>query len=270
MSGPSIRIGLAGLGALGGAVARRLADGEIPGVELAAATGRTPDRARTRLDQLGLPDLPAVEIGRLVEICDLVIEAAPAGSFRDIAEPVLAAGRTLVVVSAGALLENADLLALPGRVLAPSGAVGGLDIIRAAAADGGVESLTLLTRKPMSSLIDAPYLRDRRETLARAASAVQVFLGDARAAARAFPASANVAACLALAGPGPERTLVEIWGDPRALRNSHRVEMVSGAASFTLQIESPPMAENPRTSRLAMASVMALLQAMTARLRIGS
>lgn len=265
-----LRVGVAGLGAIGGPLAQRLARGDILGVELVAAAGRNLAASRARLAGLGLSQALSMELCDLPTSCDLVVEAAPAACFRAIAAPVLAAGRTLVALSAGALLQNEDLLEAPGVVLVPSGAVGGLDVVRAASADGGVDFLKLITRKPLASLFDVPYLATRRIELLSSSGATLVFHGDARAAGRAFPANANVAACLALAGPGPERTEVEIWADTEAVSNSHCIEMRSAAACMTLRIESDPSPDNPRTSRLALASVLALLRRQASGLQIGS
>ena len=75
-------------------------------------------------------------------------------------------------------------------------------------------------------------------------------------AARGFPANVNVAAALALAGIGPERTTIEIWADPGVTRNIHKIEIEADAARFSMQIENVP-SENPKTGRLTPLSVIA-------------
>ena len=97
-----------------------------------------------------------------------------------------------------------------------------------------------------------------------------VFGGTARAAARGFPANVNVAAALALAGIGPDRTSVEIWADPGVTRNIHRIEVEAEAARFSMQIENVPSEENPRTGRLTALSVIAALKKLVSPLAVGT
>jgi len=97
-----------------------------------------------------------------------------------------------------------------------------------------------------------------------------VFSGTAREAARGFPANVNVAAALALAGIGPDRTTVEIWADPSVTRNIHRIEVEAEAARLSMQIENVPTDENPRTGRLTPLSVIAALRKLSSPLAIGT
>ena len=79
-----------------------------------------------------------------------------------------------------------------------------------------------------------------------------------------------MAAALALAGVGPDRTTVEIWADPSVIRNTHRIEVDAAAARFSMQIENVPSLENPRTGRLTPLSVVALLRKLSSPLAIGT
>jgi aspartate dehydrogenase len=97
-----------------------------------------------------------------------------------------------------------------------------------------------------------------------------VFSGTAREAARGFPANVNVAAALALAGIGPDRTTVEIWADPTVTRNVHRIEVEAAAARLSMQIENVPSDDNPRTGRLTALSVIAALKKLVSPLAIGT
>jgi aspartate dehydrogenase len=80
----------------------------------------------------------------------------------------------------------------------------------------------------------------------------------------------NVAAALALAGIGPDRTTIEIWADPAVDRNIHRIEVEADAARLMFQIENVPSLENPRTGRLTPLSVVALLKKLSSPLAIGT
>lgn len=265
MTAPPLRIAVAGLGAIGMEVARALAGG-IPGCALAAVSARDLAAARARV-----PGVLALPVGDLIGHADVVVECAPAALLAEIVTPFLAAGRAALVLSCGALLARPDLIALAeahgGRILVPSGAVGGLDALRAAA-EGEIASVTLATAKPVAGLAGAPYLAERGIDLAGIAAPVRVFSGSAREAAVAFPANVNVAAALAFAGIGPDRTRVEVWADPGLTRNRHTVTVTSDSADFTFAIENRPSA-NPKTSRLAALSVVAALRSLAAPLRAG-
>ena len=202
----------------------------------------------------------------------MVVECAPAAVLPQVAGYALGAGRTLVVVSVGALLAAPDILEQarrgPGRILVPTGALIGLDAM-CAAAEGNIRSVRLVTRKPLAGLVGAPYLRERAIDIAGLAAPACVFEGSAREAAAGFPSNLNVAAALALAGIGPDRTRVELWADPTIDRNIHRIEVDSDAARFEMTIENIPT-ENPRTGRITAQSVVALLRKLTAAVCIGT
>jgi hypothetical protein len=170
-------------------------------------------------------------------------------------------------LSCGALLDNFDLVELArrhgGRILVPTGALIGLDAVQAAALGGGIRSVQMITRKPPGGLEGAPYLVEHQIRVSGLTQAKLVFTGSAREAARGFPANVNVAAALALAGIGPDRTTIEIWADPAVDRNIHRIEVEADAARFSMQIENVPSLENPRTGRLTPLSVIALLRKLT-------
>jgi aspartate dehydrogenase len=269
------RVAIAGFGAIGRVVAEHLAgklQGGIDGLALAAISARDTARAERAMAGFAHP-VPVLPLARLADAADIVVECAPAALLRDIAEPALAAGRTLVVLSCGALLDNFDLVELArrqgGRILVPTGALLGLDAVQAAA-QGQISRVHMITRKPPNGLAGAPYLVEHGIAVAGISQALCVFTGSAREAARGFPANVNVAAALALAGIGPDRTTIEIWADPGVTRNIHRIEVEADSARLTLQIENVPSAENPKTGRLTPLSVIALLRKMASPLAIGT
>src|SRR5262249_19906180 len=159
---PPLRVGLAGLGAVGLAVARRLEAG-IPGLVLAAVAVRDPDKARRGLPAVG-DALPVLAFDGLAETCDVIVEGLPPALFRDVAVHAIEQGRILMPLSVGQLLEHWDLVERArrtgGRIVVPTGALIGLDAVRAAA-EGAIHSVTMITRKPPNGLEGAPYLRER-------------------------------------------------------------------------------------------------------------
>ena len=131
-----LRVGIAGFGTIGKVVGAYL-DRGIDGVVLAAVSARDIGRAERAMASFARP-VPVLSLAGLAEAdLDIVVECAPASLLRDIAEPALTAGRTLITLSCGALLDNFDLVDLArrhgGRILVPTGALLGLDAVQAAA-----------------------------------------------------------------------------------------------------------------------------------------
>jgi len=185
---------------------------------------------------------------------------------------MLQAGKQVMVLSAGALLRRPELIELArengGRIIVPTGALLGLDAV-AAAAQGEIRSVRMVTRKPPQGLKGAPWLERHGISVDGLTQAKMVFSGNARDAAEGFPANVNVAAALSLAGIGPDRTLIDIWADPAVTRNCHTIEVESDSARFTLSIENVP-SENPKTGKIVALSVLAALRKLNAPLAIGT
>ena len=265
------RVAIAGFGAIGKVVAAAI-DRGIDGVELVAVSARDVPRAEAAIAGFTAP-APVLPLARLWENADIVVECAPAAVLREIAEPALANGRTLVTLSCGALLDNFDLVELArghgGRILVPTGALLGLDAVQGAA-QGAISRIHMTTRKPPDGLEGAPYLVAHGIGVRGLNEPRRVFNGTAREAARGFPANVNVAAALALAGIGPDRTTIEIWADPGIDRNMHKIEVEADAVRLSMQIENVPSLENPRTGRLTPLSVIALLKKLSSPLAIGT
>ena len=267
----SLRVAIAGLGTIGLPVAAALHRG-IPGLVLVAVSSGRRDAAESRLREARIA-VPVVDTSALAENADVVVECAPARAFRSVAEPVLAAGRILITVSGAALLEAPDLVALAersgGRVMLVTGALLGLDAVRAAV-EGTTHSVRMISRKPPASLRGAPYLEAHKIDMASIKEPTRIFKGSARDGARGFPANFNVAAALSLAGIGPDKTELEIWADPTVTRNTHTIEVEADTVRFSMTIENVPSVGNPATGQITPLSVIAALRGLTAPLRVGS
>lgn len=250
-------------------MARAVGDG-LPGCALAAAVSRDEARAKAFLATLpGTP--PYLSLPRLVEQSDLVVEAATQAALVEIAPVVLEAGRDLLVLSVGGLLDHPewpDLAARHGcRIHAPSAAIAGLDGLKGAAVAGHLDSVLMETRKPPLGLAGAPGAANldldglRGETL--------IFEGTAREAVRAFPANVNVVAAVSLAGLGPDATRIRVYAVPGLARNRHAVTAVGAFGRLSIEIENVP-SENPRTGKLSYLSTIAYLRDLGAPLRVGT
>jgi aspartate dehydrogenase len=265
-----IRVGIAGLGAIGRVVARHISKG-IPGLTLTAVAARDHAKAHAWLEQEKIA-APLVELDALPQHCDLAVECAPAAALEAICRPMLVAGKRVMVLSAGALLPRPDLIELAagkgGQIIVPTGALLGLDAVTAAA-EGEIKSVRMTTRKPPNGLAGAPYLVANDISVEGLNAPKRVFVGTAREAAKGFPANVNVVAALSLAGIGPDRTTIEIWADPGVTRNCHSIEVDADSARLSFAIENVP-SENPRTGRITALSVVAALRKLTAPLRVGT
>jgi aspartate dehydrogenase len=265
-----IRVAIAGLGSIGRVLARRLAEG-VPGLKLACVATGDATKAMAWLDAEQI-EVPLVAPAAFPAHADLAVECAPSRMLEQICRPMLEAGKKVMVLSCGALLERPDLVQLAqangGQIIVPTGALIGLDAL-SAAAEGNVRSVRMITRKPPRALAGAPYLAAHRISVDGLDEAKRVFAGTAREAAAGFPENLNVAAALSLAGIGPDATRVEIWADPAVNRNCHTIEVESEAARFSMTIENIP-SENPRTGRITALSVLAALRKLAAPLRVGT
>jgi aspartate dehydrogenase len=265
-----IRVAIAGLGAVGLKVAEVL-DAGLPGCVLVAVSANDREKAKQRLSHLTRP-VPVVPISDLEGLADVVVECAPAALLPDIVGPFVRAGKTAIVLSAGALLVNESLIdqakEFGGQITVPTGALLGLDAVTAAA-EGQIHAIRMITRKPVRGLVGAPFLIENKISIETITEPLCIFKGTPREAAVGFPANLNVAVALSLAGIGPDKTSLEIWADPALVRNTHRIEVDADSATFSMQIENIPT-ENPKTGRITALSVIAYLRKLNAPLRIGS
>jgi aspartate dehydrogenase len=267
-----LKLGIAGLGAIGLDVARAVDAGKVPGIALAAVSARDHDKARR--NTASFRSAPGIlNLGALVEASDVVVECLPSAQFAAIAQPTIERGRIFMPLSVGMLIDHMDLVdrarETGARIVVPTGALLGLDAVRAAA-EGTIASATIVTRKPPKGLAGAPLLMKRGISVDGLKEPLRVFDGSAREAIAGFPANVNVAIALSLAGIGPDRTRIEIWADPSVTRNTHTIIVKSDSSDFTMTIENIPSEENPRTGKITALSVLAALRRLTEPLVVGS
>jgi aspartate dehydrogenase len=202
-----------------------------------------------------------------------VEEYPPAAELAEVAEATAEAARLTIPHRRSALLQHPDLEARAAetgaRIIVPTGALVGLDAVRAAS-EGVVHSVHMVTRKPPNGLAGAPHLVENNISVENLTAAKLVFEGTARAAAKAFPANVNVAAALSMAGNGPDNTSIEIWADPGVSRNTHTINLDSDATRFEMTIEGIPSPENPATGLLTPLSVLATLRGLVSPLKVGT
>ena len=247
-----LRLALIGYGAIAQSLLDLLPQGLAP--EVVVLVRRLPDAPR--------PGCRFVtEAAALVAAApDLVVECAGHGAVAAYGEQVLAAGIDLVPASVGAL-ASADLHArlraaaqvAGARLILPSGAIGGLDLLAALSVQGTVE-VSYEGTKPPAAWRGTPA--EASVDLATLTAPHLVYDGTAREAARLFPKNSNVVAALALAGPGFEAVSVRLIADPAATGNRHRYHVRAAGCRATVEIESQPSSGNARSSQTTIYSLI--------------
>lgn len=267
-----LKLGIAGLGAIGLALARAVDAGRVPGIRLVGASVRHREKAH-ELTKAFRTAPKLLDFAALAEAADVVVECLPSAQFAAVAEPAIEQGRIFMPLSVGMLLGHMHLVnraaETGARIIVPTGALLGLDAVRATA-EGNISSVKIVTRKPPAGLAGAPLLVQTGISLEGLKEPLRVFEGSAREAIAGFPANVNVAVALSLAGIGPDKTRCEIWADPAVTRNTHTIVVKSDSSDLTMTIENIPSEENPRTGRITALSALAALRRLTAPLVVGT
>ncbi|WP_037064430.1 aspartate dehydrogenase domain-containing protein [Pseudonocardia acaciae] len=256
-----MRVAVLGFGGIGAPVAHALARGEVPGAELAGVVRRDPASGADGLAVLGLDEA--------VERADLVAECAGQRALAEVGARAVGAGRDLLVVSMGALADDAVFEALvapaPGRVHLCAGAIGGLDLLAASARMGGFGQVRITTTKAAASLVqpwmDAGLARRLRE----ATEPLELMRGPARKVTRAFPRSANVAAAVAFAARDWDAVEAVVVADPSVERTSHVIEAHGTAGDYRFEIRNRPSERNPASSAVVPFAVLHAIEALAGR-----
>lgn len=251
-------IAIIGLGAIGGFLARRIS--ELPQFRIVACAEPVQEKVDALRRTTLIPD--PLPISDAVGKADLVIEAAGAHAVADVLEACIVEHVDCMLLSSGGLLDHLELLAQAKaagiRVLIPSGALAGIDALRAAKL-GSITSVTLTSTKAPQGFSHAPHVIERGIDLSAITSPTVLFEGHALDAVRGFPQNVNVAATLSLYGIGPEKTRVRVVADPAVQRNQHEVVIEGTFGKITTKTENVPSPDNPKTSALAALSALSLL-----------
>ena len=217
----------------------------------------------------GLPALLAIRP-------EVVVEAASHQAVRDYCEALLAEGISVVVLSGGALGDDALRARLEstaqdsGALLyVPSGGIGGLDALKSACA-AGVESVQITVMKPPAAWKNITHVEQLGIDLDALTEARTLFEGSAREGVPLFPANVNIAAVLSLAGIGFDRTRLRVVADPALVHNTHLIEVRGETGTFSVKMENVPAPENPKTAWLACYSALAALKLLASHVRYGT
>ncbi len=212
----------------------------------------------------------------ILEKCQLVVETASQGAVKEYVPKALEKGKDVVVMSIGAfvdddLREKCKLLAKQNncKIYFPSGAICGIDGLSAASTEE-IEEVILISYKSPKALKDLKYFAKQGIKLGDIKKPKVVYEGFARDAVQHFPKNVNVAATIAIAGLGFERTRVKIIVDPKATRNTHRLIVKSKSGEIESWTTNLPFPENPRTSYLAALSVISAVKKIIGNVWVGA
>ncbi|MEB3369073.1 aspartate dehydrogenase domain-containing protein [Saccharopolyspora mangrovi] len=249
-----MKVAILGCGAIGGVVARAVQNGEVAGAELIGVVHAEPADP---------PGLPVLDVESAIARADLVVECAGQRALAELGPSIVAAGTDLLVVSVGALADDALLAKLrdtgPGRLHLCSGAIGGLDALAATARMGGLDAVRIVTTKKAPALIQKWMDEPTAQRLRTTGEPVQLMRAPAREVTAAFPASANVAASVALAVGDWDLVEATVVADPNAPLTSHVITADGSAGSYRFEIRNHPSVDNPATSGVVPHAVLACL-----------
>ncbi len=259
------RVAIIGCGAIGSELAKAIDCGVI-NAELIALYDVCRERCELLLRELKQSKPVIVKsVDELLALKpEIVVEAASQGAVREYGEKVLRSGSTLLVMSVGALLDDElrerltkAALETGSKIVVPSGAIAGIDAVKALAV-AGITRVVLRTRKPPKAFEGSKHVEKLGIDLSSIKEPKVLYRGTAREAIKEFPANINVAATLTLASGA--NVLVEIVADPTISRNVHEIVVESKAGRVTLKIENVPSEKNPKTSKLAIYSAIRTLK----------
>lgn len=253
-----LNVSVIGHGAIGSVVCQALLCGEVPGTHLVGAVDRT---------RPPVPPVSALSLPEAIRRADLVVECAGHQALSEAGPAVVAAGKELLVVSTGALIDDELLEQLrsrgPERVHLCSGAIGGLDLLRSATLQAPFDRVLITTSKLPGSLVQ-PWMTDEEaERVRTATEPVEVLRAPAKEMARRFPRSTNVAASVALAVGAWEIVEARLLADPAATLTCHDIEASGPTGEYRFLIRNRPSVQTPTTSQVVPYAVLRILRDLT-------
>lgn len=248
----ALRVVLLGFGEIGSRVAAGMRSGATPQAVLIGAVARRRGRA-TRFH------VRELEFDQALKEADLFIECAGVEAVRQYGPSIINAGKALLLVSVGAIAAPDMRKTLfeggPGRTYITNGAIGGLDLL-AAAAITGLDTASLTTSKRPETLVQ-PWMSDAEAERTRdAAAPLTVFTGNVTEAIDKFPSSLNVAVALAHTTGLWHETEVHLIADPETSRTRHEIAASGHAGTYRISIENEPLSGNPASSAIVSDSIL--------------
>ena len=271
-----VRVAIIGGGSIARLFLEHVRRGELGRARVVALAGRAgSSRGRALAKAFRIPFVVGIK-ALLAAKPDVVVEAAAHEAVREYGEPLLKKGVALIVLSAGALCDDALRKKLEraaeksGALLSvPSGGIGGLDALKAACV-AGVDEVTIAVTKPPAAWKNIPYVEKLGVDLDGLREPRILFEGPAREGVPHFPANVNIAAVLSMSGIGFDRTRLKVVADPALKHNTHYIDVRGRTGNFSIKLENVPAPDNPKTAWLACYSGLAALKSLNSRVRYGT
>jgi aspartate dehydrogenase len=273
-----LKLGLIGCGAIGRTLGKAVSNGSAGKVELLGICDKNEERLESLYNEIGQEIIKTLDPEVLIENknINLIIEAASIKAVKEIGEKVLECNKNLMIMSVGALADQELLDALYERakknclkIYLPSGALIGLDGVKAAAVENLFNVESVITKNPQS-LVGAPYLVENSIDVCSLKEPKTIFVGNAKEAIKGFPDNVNVAVALSLSGVGLEKTRVTIIADPGANRTQHEIKAEGDFGQLHCITRNNLHPNNPKTSYLAALSAIRLLKKISEPIEIGT
>ncbi|MHA1333151.1 MAG: aspartate dehydrogenase [Candidatus Odinarchaeia archaeon] len=274
-----LKIGLIGCGAIGNIMVDAINDGKLSDIKLIAVYDKSIENAQKCAAKL--PEKPII-VNSLEDLIsnkeiELIVEAASQEAVREYGVRILESGKHLMIMSIGALVDEELRNKLEEtaekydrKIYLPSGAIAGLDGIKAASLSN-LKEVILTTRKNPQKLKNSPFFEINKDI--KIDSITEPAVIDDRPAENIihlFPRNINVASTLSLAGIGTKKTRVRIIADPTVDKNIHEIEAHGDFGSLYVKLENYTVPTNPRTSYLAALSAIRTLKRIVERIKIGT
>ncbi len=247
-----VRVGIIGCGSIGSAVASSLENSAVFDIDYRKAL-----EVAEKCNAIAVKSFEEL----MEHKPEIVLEAASQEAVRMYAERVVERA-DLVVMSAGAFADVQFFQRVVDKakknlrcIVIPSGAIAGIDAIKAVAEH--IEEVVLTTRKNPRSL---GIEMDEERT---------IFEGDVFKAVKLYPKNINVASVLGIAA-GFEKVKVRIISDPAVSENVHQIVARGEFGEIRIEVRNRQIPDNPKTSYLAALSAIKALKDLRSGMVIGT
>ncbi|HBG61885.1 MAG: hypothetical protein A2Y03_03135 [Omnitrophica WOR_2 bacterium GWF2_38_59] len=258
-----LKIGIIGCGAIGSRMAQNIVKDLKDDCKLTSIFDIDASKSAKLKKSLSSKVIIAPTLKDLIKSSDLVVEAVNAINTKDIIKAVVSSKKSVLAMSVGKLLGANNIFKIAKKnkcsILIPSGAIAGLDAIKAAKL-AGIKSISITSRKPPRGLVGNPYCLKKGIDLLKINRETLLFNGKVSEAVKAFPQNINVAATVALAADVENLLRIKIITSPKFKTNSHEIIMIGNFGKMISRTENVACPDNPKTSYLAALSALQTLK----------